>query len=211
MYFVRGGDTLGEPVSTTTRESWYLRNAAKGLELWTRLEGSGFSAQETYTITPEGRVTAVGGKPVSDVPNARVDVLPRLASGGRSLSAGLQWFDTVSSRGTESYGLTYYDVVRNYRVVRTIDTLNTKLGLLVATGRMKLRQGGWQDSTQGSVWWQEVSGPVTDTVWFDTRAGNVFESLTVMNLTGTGGFGPLAGGITMPSGLRSSVRLTRHQ
>src|SRR5262245_35815523 len=66
MYFVHGTDTLGEPVSTTTRESRHLRTAPGGLELWTRLEGEGFSAQESYTITPEGRVIAVRGKPVGD-------------------------------------------------------------------------------------------------------------------------------------------------
>jgi hypothetical protein len=211
MYFVRGTDTLGEPVSTTTRESRHLRTVAGGLELWTRLEGEGFSAQESYTLTPEGRVIAVGGKPVGDAPNARVDVLPRLAIGGRAMNVGTQWSDTVSVRRTQSYGLTYYDVARNYRVIRTVDTLDTKLALLVANGQMKLRQGGWQDSAQGVAWWQEVRGPVTDTVWFDTRAGNIHQTFTIMNLVGTGGYGPLAGGVTMPSGLRSSVRMTRRK
>jgi hypothetical protein len=210
LYFVRGADTLGEPISTTTRESRYLRRVGAGLELWTRLEGSeGFSAQETYSLTPEGRVTSVGGCAVRDVPNARVDILPRLPTAARSLDRGVQWRDTVSVEGTQSYGATRYQVRRNYRVVRTVDSANARLALIVADGEMKLRQGGWQDSAQGLVWWQEVTGPIADTIWFDTRAGNVHTSVAVMNLSGTGGFGPPGGGISMPSGLRSSVRLTR--
>lgn len=210
MYFVRGGDTLGEPASTTARESRQFRKAAASLELWTRLEGSeGFSAEEIYSITPEGRVTAVGGRPVRDVPNARVDVLPRFATGSGPLNAGVQWTDTVAVRGTQSYGATHYEVRREYRVVRTVDSLDTRLALIVANGQMKLRQGGWQDSAQGLVWWQEATGPIADTIWFDLRDGDIRQSVGVMNLSGTGGFGPIGGGVTMPSGLRSSVRLTR--
>lgn len=211
MYFIRGADTLGEPVSTTTRESRFFRKAGAGLEVWVRLEGDGFSAEETYAITPAGRVTAVGGRPVAEVPNARVDILPRLPAPTRALNAGVQWTDTAVVRGSQSYGSTHYEVRRAYRVTRSVDTLGTRLALIVADGQMKLRQGGWQDSAQGQVWWQEVSGPVADTVWFDARAGNVRQSVAVMNLSGNGGFGPIGGGVTMPSGLRSSVRLTRQE
>jgi hypothetical protein len=92
-------------------------------------------------------------------------------------------------------------------VLRVVDSSGTKLALIVGHGEMKLRQGGWQDSTQALVWWQEVAGPALDTVWFDTRSGRVLSSVAVMTLVGTGGAGPRGGGTTMPSGLRSSIRL----
>jgi len=211
MYFVRGADTLGQPVTTRTLEFRRFEPSASGLRVWVRLEGTGpntFRSEETYTINPVGRILSVDGRPVADVPNARVDLLPRFSSTDASLQSGRQWIDTVSVHGTESYGPTSYDVRRTYRVVRTIDTLGTQVALIAAQGEMRLRQGGWQDSAQALVWWQEVAGPAIDTVWFDTRAGRVLASVAIMNLTGTGGVGPRGGGTAMPSGLRSSIRLT---
>lgn len=211
MYFVQGGDTLGQPVMTRTLEFRRLAPTSSGLHLWVHLEGTEpepFRSQETYTITPWGRVVSVDGRPVSEVPNARVDVLPRFSTGGGALGPGAEWSDTLSFQRTEPYGHSYYDVRRRYRVVRMVDSASTTLALITAEGEIRLRQGGWQDSTQALVWWQEVAGPTADTVWFDTRAGRILASVAVMNLVGTGGFGPLGGGITMPSGLRSSIRLT---
>jgi hypothetical protein len=94
MYFVQGGDTLGQPVTTRTLEFRRFQPATSGLQLWVRLEGTEpepFSSDETYTITPSGRVLAVDGQPVSEVPNARVDVLPRFPSSGGALRQGTEW------------------------------------------------------------------------------------------------------------------------
>ena len=212
MFFVRGADTLGEPVTTRTRERQHI--AARGTELvvWVglqSLDGQPFSFDDTYTITPGGRVTAVGTKPVTEAPNARVDLLPRFPDPTATLAVGLSWRDTVAVRHSLPYGDTYYSVQRQFRVQRLIDTLGTRVAHIVATGTMRLRQGGWQDSSAGTVWWQEVAGPVADTVWFDTRGGALIGDVTVMRLMGTGGAGPKSGGATMPSGLYSLVRRQR--
>jgi len=211
LYFVRGADTLGQPVTTRTLEFRRVEPEPSGLRLWVRLEGTGqssFRSEQTYTITASGRVLSVDGRPVAEVPDARVDVLPHFSDASGSLEPGAQWTDTVSVHGTQSYGRTFYDVRRTYRVLRMIDTLSTRVAVIAAQGEMRLRQGGWQDSAQALVWWQEVAGPATDTVWFDARAGRVLASVAVMNLTGTGGVGPHGGGARMPSGLRSTIRLT---
>ena len=211
MYFVRGSDTLGEPIMTRTRETRHLKATPTGLELWVRLEGTGpnpFRSQQTYTVAPNGRVLAVDGQPAATVQGARVDVLPRLPAHAGPLAPGVAWDDTVAIRGTPPYGPTYYQVKRTYRVLRTLDTLGTTLALIAASGEMRLRQGGWQDSAQALVWWQEVAGPVADTVHLDVGAGRVIASVAVMELVGNGGLGPRDGGVTMPSGLRSSVRLS---
>jgi hypothetical protein len=210
-YFVRGRDTLGRPVSIRTLEFRRGRAVASGLEFWVRVQGTEPNpsrSEQTYTVTPSGRVLTVDGRPVGEVSNARVDLLPRFAATGGVLEPGVAWNDTVSLRSTESHGPTHYSVRRSYRVLRVVDSAGTRLAQLVAQGDMRLRQGGWQDSAQALVWWQEVAGPVTDTVWFDTRAGRVRASFSVMHLVGSGGFGPRGGGTTMPTGLRSSVRLT---
>ncbi len=97
MYFVRGADTLGEPVTTRTLEFRRLEGAESGLRLWVRLEGIGqnsFRSEQTYTITPYGRVLTVNGRPVSEVPDARVDVLPRFSAADGSLCrhCGVSYF-----------------------------------------------------------------------------------------------------------------------
>ena len=121
MYFVRGADTLGQPVTTRTLEFRRFEPAASGLRVSVRLEGTGpntFRSEETYTINPFGRVLSVNGRPVAEVPNARVDLLPRFASTDASLQSGRQWTDSLSVHGTESYGPTFNDVRRTYRVLR---------------------------------------------------------------------------------------------
>jgi len=209
LYFVQGADTLGSPVSTRTMESRMATAASGQLLLWVRLKGMGeppFQAEATYGVSPSGRLLAVGGKPAADVPNARVDLLPRFPSPAPPATTGFRWSDTVSIRGEQPYGPTYYEVQREYQVLRVIDTLGTELAYVVAGGRMRLRQGGWQDEAHKFAWWQEVAGPVVDTLYFDTRRGVVLSSHVVIDLLGTGG---AVGGPILASGLRSSVRLSQ--
>jgi hypothetical protein len=211
LYFVRGSDTLGQPVATRTLESRYFAPAGANLDVWVRLEGTGafaFHAVQTYRVTRTGRLLLVAGKPAADDPTARVDLLPRLPSTSTGLSVGDTWSDSVFDGGAQSYGRVFYRARRLYRVERLVDTLGSRLALLVSHGQMQLRQGGWQDSSAAVVWWQEVQGPVIDSVWFDTNRGQIAASYTAMDLAGTGGVGPIGGGDRMPSGLRSSVRLT---
>jgi len=117
--------------------------------------------------------------------------------------------DTISVAHTHSYGPTYYRVRREYQVERLIDTLNTQLALITGRGEMALRQGGWEDSSAGVLWWQEVKGPVADTIWFDVQRGAVHADAAHMVLSGSGGGGPKGSVATMPSGLHSVVRRAR--
>jgi len=206
LYFLRGSDTLGTPVTTRTLESRKASSSPEGLAVWVSLKGVGepFQFEETYTIDPTGRLLAVGGRSVAELPSARVDLFPRLPSGVPELTAGLSWMDTVSIRGQQPYGSTAYEVRRRYRVLRLIDSLGTTIAQLAGEGRMHIRQGGWQDPAQTTAWWQDIEGPVADTVWFDAQRGVLLAAASVMDLAGMGG---VAGGPSVPSGLRSSVHL----
>jgi hypothetical protein len=212
LYFVRGGDTLGQPVSTRTLESRYFLATGGNLDIRVRLDGLDeprFSSENSYTVTPTGQLVLVSGRPAADVPNARVDLLLRLPRSTGDLQVGHVWDDSITAGGSRPYGTTSYRVRRRYLVARMVDTLGTQLALIIGQGRMHIRQGGWQDSASAVVWWQEVDGPVIDSTWFDTRSGQIHASFTTMDLSGVGGAGPIGGGLRMPSGLRSSVRLTR--
>lgn len=212
MFFVRGADTLGQPVTTRTRESHVISPAGSQLAAWVRLEsveGHSFRKDETYALTPSGRVVAIGGKPAAAVPHARVDLLPRLPDPSVALAPGVRWKDTVSNRALESHGPTHYSVTSEFRVVRVFDSLGTRIAHLVSEGSVRLRQGGWQDSANATVWWQEVSGPVIDSVWFDVRNGRLLADIMTMRLSGSGGVGPKRGGATLSSGLYSRVARRR--
>lgn len=206
MWFVQGSDTLGGPVSTTTLETHTYRDAGSQLQVRVRLEGvdSPFESEEEYIIARNGRVIAVGGVPVAEVEGARVDLLPRLPADGM-VEPGTTWADTVSTENITDYGPTRYVVVRHYRAQGFVEIAGRRALLLVATGEMSLRQGGWEDEAQGVYWWQDVSGPVRDSVWFDPDAGNVLRKASYMDLAGAGGFGMGEEEVRMPSGLRSSI------
>ena len=198
-------------MATTTHETRLISASENGLSVWVRLTGTGeypFDFAETYLVSPTGRLLAVGGQPVSTTSSPRVDLLPRLPIPARVLMRGSTWTDTISIQRDEPYGRTLYAVQRSYRVLRIADTLGSHIAILVGAGQMQLHQGGWQDEATRQVWWQEVAGPVADTVALDITRGRVLSSSAHMDLAGVGGAGPIGTRDSLPSGLRSSVRLT---
>jgi hypothetical protein len=206
LWFVQGSDTLGTPVKTITRETHIYKDSGQYLEVGVRLEGvsSSFQSEQEFTITRNGRVIAVGGVPVAEAQGARVDLLPRLPADG-VMGPGVVWVDTVSNEHVEDYGPTKYVARRHYRAEGIVDVAGRGAWLMVSTGEMSLRQGGWEDQAEGVYWWQDVSGPVYDSVWFDPEVGTVLKKYTYMDLTGEGGFGRGQQEIRMPSGLRSLI------
>jgi hypothetical protein len=206
LWFVEGGDTLGDPVSTRTRETLHLREADGGLEVAVEMVDEEFSSSHTYGIDSSGRVESVDDIPVDEIPTPRVDVLPRVPLSWEDLSPGATWEDQVTRSGEEPFGPTAYTARRSYRVVGEVEAFGTRGLLLVATGEVQLRQGGFQDQAQSVRWWQEVEGPVLDSVWFDLETRSLLANATHMDLSGTAGFEGGGDAITLPSGLRSSVR-----
>lgn len=208
LYFVNRGDTAGSPVTLRTRELRVARPAGDRLAMWVRLDGLDdppFTSEDTFTLEPTGKVVAVNGAPVENLPGARVDLLPRLPA-GQALVPGLTWADTLRAGGAAPYGLIFYHATRTYTVARLADTLGTTLALITGSGDLELRHGGWSDASQTQAWYQQVMGPVADTAWFDVRTGQLYAGTTVMNLAGQGG---MARGLRMTAGLRSTVRLVR--
>ncbi|MDH5759884.1 MAG: hypothetical protein OEZ65_09870 [Gemmatimonadota bacterium] len=206
MWFVQGQDTLGEPISTVSSETHGFAEAQPGLALAVTISGDGFSSETNYRIDESGRVWAVDGVPVEDVPSARVDVLPRIPLEASAMTTDARWTDSVVSAHSQDFGETFYQAVRNYRVSGERDFAGRTVVLAVAEGEMRLRQGGWEDETNRVAWWQEVSGIVVDSLWFDVASGILVGNATHMILSGTGGIQMPGQSIDMPSGLRSSVR-----
>ena len=206
LWFVEGADTLGNPVSTRTRETLHLREVDEGLEVAVEMVDEGFSSSHVYGIDTSGRVESVDDAPVDEIPTPRVDVLPRVPLSWPELAPGATWEDEVTRSGEEAFGPTAYTARRSYRVVGEVDAFGTRALLLVATGDVRLRQGGFQDQAQSVRWWQEVEGPVLDSVWFDLESRALLANATHMDLSGTAGFEGGGDTVTLPSGLRSSVR-----
>lgn len=206
LWFLQGADTAGQPTSTRTKELHRYSEADGLIETHVRLQGIdvAFESTQTLTIRGTGRVLAVDGVAVADAESPRVDFLPRLPESG-TLEPGRTWVDTVSSAGERPYGRTHYRADRTYRVVGSTVLGGQRAVLFVGEGTLALRQGGWQNEEQGVFWWQDVTGPVTDSVWFFPETGHLARSVTSMNLLGTGGFGNGQRQVEMPSGLRSRV------
>ncbi|HSM07332.1 MAG TPA: hypothetical protein VK858_22075 [Longimicrobiales bacterium] len=206
IWFVEGTDTLGNPVSAETREVLHIRDAEGGLEVAVDQVDAEFSSSNVYGIDESGRVRSVDGQAVEDIATPRVDLLPRVPLDWADLQPGATWEDRVARSGEEPFGPTAYSAVRSYEVVGEVEAFGRRALLLVSSGRVELRQGGFQDAAQSVIWWQEVQGPVLDSVWFDVETRRLLANATHMDLSGTAGFEGGGESLTLPSGLRSSVR-----
>ena len=207
MWFVQGADTLGQPVQTTTSEVLDFERTTEGLRVSATLSSPDFSSANTYDVDGSGRVLAVDGVPASEAVVARVDLLPRVPHAATQLAAGQVWADTVSHVADGGWGEKYYRATRQYRVVGETAVGDRTAVLLVSDGFIQIRQGGWEDEARGDRWWQEIQGPVVDTVWVG-RDGRLFGGATHMDLVGQATFERGGATAAMPSGLRSSVRRT---
>jgi len=211
MYFVRGSDTLGQPIHTQFVEHFLIERNDGVLHLKVEApkpDGSGVHTT-VFTIDPFGEVLFVDGRSAHEVPSPRIDVLPRFPKGAVEPRVGLSWTDSANVTREEAYGASYYRTKRAYSVLRVADSMRTRIVMIRGQGQVSLRHGGWDDSTAGTVWWQEVSGPIEDTVWFDAGSGQLLASVTNIDLVGVGGGGPPAATVTMPAGIRSRHRRVR--
>lgn len=205
MWFVQGVDTLGEPTRIESREILTFRSADGALLVDVEMIGEGEDSRETYGIDASGRVLSVDGVAVEELATPRVELLPRIPLDWDELLPGATWTDQVERDGVEPFGPTSYLATREYQVVGEVQALGATALLLVSRGSISIRHGGWQDPNQTVSWWQEASGPVVDSVWFDTGTRALLASATHMDLTGAAGFEGGGQSMTLPSGLRSSV------
>jgi hypothetical protein len=186
MYWVRGGDTLSQPMHAVSveaqrwdRDGQHLRVGVSQMLLDVRRG----SKVDTFTVTPRGAVEQINGH--APGLNERIDLVPRLPS--RALSTGLTWSDTLRSpqrSGPSQDGL--YSIMRDYRVDRLFDSAGTRLGEVSATGVVNYRDSWWIDSTAGKFASIDVTGPDTEHFVFAVRQGRLLRRSWSMNLTGRG-------------------------
>ncbi len=206
LWFVQGVDTVGQPISSRISETLTFQEEAGALIVQVAMEGEGFSDSSAYTVDPTGRVLAVDGTLVSEIATPRVDLLPRIPFTLAELAPGTTWQDEVARSGEEPWGTTSYAANRSYTVVGSQEAFGTDALLLLAEGEIRLRQGGWQDPAETVSWGQEVAGPVIDSVWIDAATGQLVAGTTHMDLAGTAVFQGGGQSMSLPSGLKSSVR-----
>jgi hypothetical protein len=206
MYWVRGTDTLGLPQHELSVETHLWRGSEAQPEVVIRqlsLNVGRSTRTDTFGLAPNGRVEAINHRPPSGA--QRIDLLLRLPSS--PLGNGTRWTDTVQAIGKDRGGDEWYEVVREYRVVRLFDTLGTRgVADVAAQGTIRMRFGFWIDSATGKAAWIDVVGPVKETYLFDTAQGRLLRRSWTMDLRGRG-VGP-SGPDTIPAGLRSEEVLT---
>ena len=207
MYFVRGGDTLGNWVHALSIERHRWLGGGSTLELrQLRLDAGRKVDSDTLTLSPSGRVLAINGKEPGATPRGQYDALPRLPDPPRALRPGDTWDDSIRIEGATASGIVVYAGARNYRVVRSLDTLGARDALEVsAEGALRYRDGYWADSAAGRSMWIDVSGLMTGRFLFDTARGRLLGNEWSMHLRGTAGLPNQSGGEdTVPAGLNSS-------
>lgn len=201
LYWLRGGDTIGPSQHERSVESHGWRGTAGHPELVIRqlvLDVNRRTTTDTFTLAPDGRVTAVDHRAPKSAD--RADLLLRLPAA--PLRAGVVWTDTMRASGRDAAGEEYYEVVRRYRVARLVDTLGARAVADVdAEGAVRYRFGFWIDSAAGKAAWVDVAGPVTEHYLFDAARGVLLRRQWSMDLHGRG-VSPM-GPDTVPAGLRS--------
>lgn len=183
MFWVRGADTLGSPLTDISVERQLWRSDGGRLVVRAdqrTLNVSRHVAVDTMTVAPNGRLLLVGGKPPG--PTGRVDFLLRLPD--RPLTPGATWSDTLDTAADSS--MKRYRVERSYRVVGPVDSLGRHLVRVEAEGTVRYRDGWWADSARGLRIGIDVSGPVHESFLFDPAAGQLVGRSWKMELRGRG-------------------------
>lgn len=206
MYWVRGGDTLSQPMHEVSVEAQRWDRDGQDLRVAVRqllLNVHRRSKVDTFTVTSLGAVERINGH--APGLNERIDLVLRLPR--RALVTGLTWADTLRSlhhSGPSQDGL--YSVTRDYRVSRVFDSAGTRLGEVSATGVVHYRDSWWMDSTAGTFASIDVTGPDTERFVFDIRQGRLLSRYWSMNLTGQGTIPSDSGRIdTTAAGLISAM------
>jgi hypothetical protein len=206
MYWVVGPDSVGTPVESVTLETQRWTRSGAQLEVIVRQESllpEESVGIDTFRIEPDGRVASINGAPPAL--QGRVDFLPRLPA--RELRVGAGWADTLRTVTEGAAGEHVYAVSRQYRVTRSVDTLDTRVVEIVAEGEVHYRDGWWADPARTVAAWIDVRGPVVERIGFDPARGQVVYRGWWMDLKGSGAIPDGAGGSRkVPAGLLSGSR-----
>ncbi len=186
MYWVRGGDTVSQPMHAVSVEEQHWDRDGQGLRVTVKqlqLDVGRHMKVDTFTITPLGAVRQINGH--APGLNERVDFVPRLPD--RTLAPGVTWADSLGSpqrSGPRGDGL--YSVTRSYRVSRLFDSASTQLAEVSAIGFVHYRDSWWVDSTAGKFVSIDVTGPDSERFVLAVQRGRLVRRSWSMTLTGRG-------------------------
>lgn len=203
MYWVRGKDTLSQPVIEAQVETEVWRQVQGQLEVFDRvadLNTARTVKYDTFTVTPRGATQPLGGRPLGFKDNN--DLVPHLPD--RPLVPGTAWSDTIqtTSRGPAGDGL--LSLARQFRVQRVFDSAGMHLTEVAATGTVHYRDSWWADSAAGKLVSLDAIGPHKEGFFFAARDGKLVSRWWSMNLVGRGIIPGANGPDTVPAGLVSS-------
>jgi hypothetical protein len=208
VYFVRGRDTLRLPVRrfVVHAEQWTdlgdhrLRVATRDacVDLQRCLHG------DTVDLSADGRILAIGGRVRSADSLAARDFLLHLPD--QKLKPNVQWTDSLIMSVPGVAGGNSTEQRRSYRVVRLVDTLDTRVAEVVGQVVTRYREGFWVDSASSRSAWISVSGTVRQAYLFDLKKGRVVGHVLSGDLSGWGAWPRVDGGVdTLPAGLRLRI------
>lgn len=203
MYWVRGNDTLSQPVLETQVETEVWRQVQGRLEVFDRvatLNTARTVKYDTFTVSPRGVIQPLNGRVLGFKDDN--DLVPHLPD--RPLVPGTAWSDTVQtvSRGPAGDGL--LSLAREFRVQRVFDSAGMHLTEVAATGTVHYRDSWWVDSAAGKLVSLDAIGPHKEGFLFAVREGRLVSRWWSMNLAGHGVIPDSVGVDTTAAGLVSS-------
>jgi hypothetical protein len=203
MYWVRGSDTLSQPVLEAQVETEVWRQVQGQLEVFDRvadLNTARTVKYDTFTVSPRGVIKPLNGRVLGFKDDN--DLVPHLPD--HPLVPGTAWSDTVqtTSRGPAGDGV--LALMRDFRVQRVFDSAGMHLTEVAATGTVHYRDSWWVDSAAGKLLSIDAIGPHKEGLMLAVREGRLVSRWWSMNLVGRGVIPGPAGLDTVPAGLVSA-------
>jgi hypothetical protein len=199
--FVRGRDTLRVPMQSFRMVAQEWKDGTDGMHVMQQQQCVGAAHCElntAYTVSPKGRLLSVNGQPIDEHSLRRLNVL---LPDGQDLTEGVQWADSAVLDSNGFAG----EIHRTYHVQMILPQGGRDLAEIVGNGTMHMHGTKQIDSTR--TLWFDVSGPVTETHWFDVRAGRMVSNFLTARLTGWGSMPNLRGGTdTLPAGASFDIK-----
>lgn len=203
MYWVRGTDTVSQPILEAQVETEVWRQVQGQLEVFDRvadLNTARTVKYDTFTVSPRGVIQPLKGRALGFTDDN--DLVPHLPD--RPLAPGTAWSDTVQTKSGGPAGDGLLSLARVYRVLRVFDSAGMHLTEVAATGTVHYRDSWWVDSAAGKLVSLDAIGPHREGFLLAARDGRLVSRWWSMNLVGRGVLPGPDGPDTVPAGLVSS-------
>lgn len=202
LYFVRGVDTtrMTGTAPRVARLVWVRSHDGDALVVTTTaLDVHRVITIDTLRLDGHGNVVAVAADSASA--RDRYALFLRLPVPPGALDSGATWGDTLAPGWPAPGSRSLSARITGYHIEGATDTLGAKATVVVVDGVARYRQSDWSDSTAGTTYQVDATGPMLETWWLDPKHGELLARRRELELTGVGVVPGARGTDTIPVGV----------